>query len=93
MTRDLYNDIDEEEFLTEVENLGGPRFRRMEERANGRDLMTWKGTLAHTDIDVSPDNLTAMAAALIEERVGWIRFLEEEEERGAEDFIAYYMDE
>lgn len=93
MTEPNYDAIDEAELLNEVERIAGPRFRRMEERADGRALMTWKGVLAHTDVEISPDNLTVMAATLIDERAGWIAFLTREEPDQADDFLEYYMGE
>jgi len=89
-----YDAIEEEELLTEIENLAGPRFRRLEERADGRDLMDWKGVLAHADEDLTADNLTAVAAYLVSERASWISFIAREDgEEDARDFAEYYLDE
>lgn len=86
--------IEEEALLDEVENIGGPRFRRLEERADGRDLMTWKDLLAHADEGLTADNLTAAAAYLVSERASWISFIAREDgEEDARDFAAHYMEE
>lgn len=77
--------------LNEVERLAGPRFRRMEEKADGRDLMDCWGVLAHTDVRVSHDNVTRMAAELVRERMTWLGTLREDGEY--EEFAAYYLEE
>jgi len=85
--------IDEEELLDEIENLAGPRFRRLEARADGRDLMTWRDLLAHEDGDLVAENLTGVAAYLVSERASWISFIAQEDGmQSAEEFTDYYME-
>lgn len=89
--------IEEEELLDEIENIAGPRFRRLEERADGRDLMTWDDVLAHSTgmVDnLSADNLTAIAAHLVSERTQWISSIAREDgSEEAQEFAENYMDE
>ena len=79
------------DLLDEIELLGGPRFRRMEERADGRDLMDAYDLLGHTDTTVSHSNVTQMASTIIRERMVWMAQLREDGQY--ENFAAYYLED
>ncbi|UTF56027.1 hypothetical protein [Natronosalvus rutilus] len=79
-----------EQLLDEVERLAGPRFRRMEEKADGRSLMDAWSVLAHTDVTVSYDNVPKMAGTLVSERMTWFATLREDGQ--FEEFAEYYLE-